>query len=157
MYICTQQYTFEVVEIRGAGQDEVCRESSVSPFPSFSTTVYLQKCVIRRGKRLEEGCEEGGGAWPKFSIVRGDEPPIGVGASVDPGDGDPLGGGGHQVYGLLQQPDGVVDLVVDDGLVKVVAVGPLQHLGFLLEPLERVILRVWWEGGRREGQQFIQR
>ncbi|TNN70239.1 hypothetical protein EYF80_019453 [Liparis tanakae] len=62
--------------------------------------------------------------------------------AIDPGDGDPLGGGGHQVYGLLQQPDGVVDLVVDDGLVEVVGVGPLQHLGFLLEPLERVILRV---------------
>lgn len=60
--------------------------------------------------------------------------------SVDPGDGDPLRGGGHQVDGLLQQSDGVVDLVVDDGLVKVVGVGPLQHLGFLLEPLERVIL-----------------
>lgn len=62
--------------------------------------------------------------------------------SVDPGDGDPLRGGGHQVYRLLQQPDGVVDLVVDDGLVKVVGVGPLQHLGFLLEPLKRVVLRV---------------
>lgn len=61
--------------------------------------------------------------------------------SVDPGDGDPLGGGGHQVHGLLQQSDGVVDLVVDDGLVEVVGVGPLQHLGFLLEPLEGVVLR----------------
>ena len=60
--------------------------------------------------------------------------------SVDPGDGDPLGGGGHQVHGLLQQSDGVVDLVVDDGLVEVVGVGPLQHLRFLLEPLKRVVL-----------------
>lgn len=48
--------------------------------------------------------------------------------SVDPGDGDPLRSGGHQVDGLLQQSDGVVDLVVDDGLVEVVSVGPLQHL-----------------------------
>lgn len=61
--------------------------------------------------------------------------------SVDPGDGDPLRSGGHQVYGLLQQADGVIDLIVDDGLVKVVSVGPLQHLRFFLEPLKRVILR----------------
>lgn len=61
--------------------------------------------------------------------------------SVDPGDGDPLGGGGHQVYGLLQHAEGVVDLVVDDGLVEVVGVGVLQHLGFFLEPLEGVVLR----------------
>lgn len=63
--------------------------------------------------------------------------------SVDPGDRDPLRSGGHQVYGLLQQPDGVINLIVDDGLVKVVSVGQLQHLRFLLQPLERVILRVW--------------
>lgn len=60
--------------------------------------------------------------------------------SVDPGDGDPLGGGGHQVYGLLQHAEGVVDLVVDDGLVEVVGVGVLQHLGFFLEPLKGVVL-----------------
>lgn len=48
--------------------------------------------------------------------------------SVDPGDGDPLGSGGHQVHGLLQQADGVIDLIVDDGLVKVVSVGSLKHL-----------------------------
>lgn len=69
-------------------------------------------------------------------IVRGEER-----VSVDPGDGDPLSGGGHQVHGLLQQANGVVNLVVDDGLVKVMSVGPLQHLGFLLESLERVVLR----------------
>lgn len=60
--------------------------------------------------------------------------------SVDPGDGDPLSRGGHQVNSLLQQADGVVDLVVNDGLVEVVSVGPLQHLRFLLEPLEWVVL-----------------
>lgn len=48
--------------------------------------------------------------------------------SVDPGDGDPLGSGGHQVYGLLQQADGVIDLIIDDGLIKVVSVGSLKHL-----------------------------
>lgn len=48
--------------------------------------------------------------------------------SVDPGDRDPLRSGGHQVYSLLQQSDGVINLIVDDGLVKVVSVGPLQHL-----------------------------
>lgn len=60
--------------------------------------------------------------------------------SVDPGDGDPLGSGGHQVHGLLQQADGVIDLIVDDGLVKVVSVGSLKHLWFLLEPLKRLVL-----------------
>ena len=60
--------------------------------------------------------------------------------SVDPGDGHPLGGGGHQVHGLLQQADGVVDLVVDDGLVKVVGVGALQQLRLLLQPLQGVVL-----------------
>lgn len=48
--------------------------------------------------------------------------------SVDPGDGHPLGGGGHQVHGLLQQADGVVDLIIDDGLIEVVGVGSLKHL-----------------------------
>lgn len=61
--------------------------------------------------------------------------------SVDPGDGDPLRGGGHQVDGLLQQSDGVVDLVVDDGLVEAVGVGLLQDLRLLLQPLERLVLQ----------------
>lgn len=60
--------------------------------------------------------------------------------SVNPGDGDPLGGGGDQVHGLLQQADGVVDFVVDDGLVEVVGVGSLEHLRLFLEALERVVL-----------------
>lgn len=60
--------------------------------------------------------------------------------SVDPGDGDPLGSGGHQVHSLLQQADGVVDLIVDDGLIEVVSVGSLKHLRFLLEPLKRLVL-----------------
>lgn len=61
--------------------------------------------------------------------------------SVDPRDWDPLRSGGHQIYSLLQQADGVVYLIVDDGLVKVVSIGPLQHLRLLLQPLKRVILR----------------
>lgn len=69
-------------------------------------------------------------------IIKGDER-----LSVDPGDRDPLRSGGHQVYSFLQQADGVVNLIVDDGLVKVVSVGPLQQLRFFLEPLERLILR----------------
>lgn len=64
----------------------------------------------------------------------------GGGVSVDPGDGDPLGSGGHQVHGLFQQADGVVDLVVDDRLVEVVGVGGLEHLRLLLEPLKGVVL-----------------
>lgn len=65
-------------------------------------------------------------------IVEGDERVAVECMSVDPGDGNPLRSGGHQVHGLLQQADGVVDLVVDDGLVKVVSVGLLQHLRLLL-------------------------
>lgn len=37
-------------------------------------------------------------------------------------------------------PDGLINLVVDDGQVKVVGVGLLQDLGLLLQPLERLIL-----------------
>lgn len=61
-------------------------------------------------------------------IVQGDERIAVQCMSVDPGDRDPLGSGGHQIYSLLQQSDGVINLIVDDGLVKVVSVGPLQHL-----------------------------
>lgn len=64
----------------------------------------------------------------------------GGGGSVDPGHGDPLAGGAHQVDGLLQVPDGLIDLVVDDGLVEVVGVGLLQDLGLLLQSLERLVL-----------------
>lgn len=67
---------------------------------------------------------------------------VGECLSVDPGDGDPLSGAGHQVHGLFQQTDGVVDLVVDYGLVEVVSVGPLEHLRFFLEPLKGVVLVV---------------
>lgn len=45
--------------------------------------------------------------------------------SVHPGDRHPLRGGGHQVHSFLQQADGVVNLVVYDGLVEVVGVGSL--------------------------------
>lgn len=55
--------------------------------------------------------------------------------SVDPGHGNPLAGGAHQIHGLLQVPDGLVNLVVDDGLVEVVGVGLLQDLRLFLEPL----------------------
>lgn len=56
--------------------------------------------------------------------------------SVHPGHRDPLTGGAHQVNGLLQVPDGLVNLVVDDGLVEVVCVGLLQDLRLFLQPLE---------------------
>lgn len=60
--------------------------------------------------------------------------------SVDPGHRNPLAGGAHQIDGLLQVPDSVIDLIVDDGLVKVVGVGLLQDLRLLLQPLQRLIL-----------------
>lgn len=47
-------------------------------------------------------------------------------SSVDPGHGDPLTGGAHLLHSLLQVPDGLVNLVVDNGHVKVVGVGLLQ-------------------------------
>lgn len=37
-------------------------------------------------------------------------------------------------------PDGLINLVVDDGLVEVVGVGLLQDLRLLLQPLERLVL-----------------
>lgn len=37
-------------------------------------------------------------------------------------------------------PDGLIDLVVDDGLVEVVGVGLLQDLRLLLQPLEGLVL-----------------
>lgn len=36
--------------------------------------------------------------------------------------------------------DGLIDLIVDDGLVEVVGVGLLQDLRLLLQPLERLVL-----------------
>lgn len=59
---------------------------------------------------------------------------------VDPGNGHPLARRAHEVDGLLEVSDGLVDLVVDDGLVKVVCVGLLQDLRLLLQPLERLVL-----------------
>lgn len=52
---------------------------------------------------------------------------------VDPGHRNPLSCSAHQVYSLLQVPDCLIDLVVDDGLVKVVCVGLLEDLGLLLQ------------------------
>lgn len=60
--------------------------------------------------------------------------------SVDPGYGNPLRSVRDQVHGFLQQANGVVDFVVDNGLIKIVSVGVLQHLRFLLESLKRVVL-----------------
>lgn len=60
--------------------------------------------------------------------------------SVDPGHRNPLAGGAHQIHGLFQVPDGLVDLVVDNGLVKVVGVGLLQDLRLFLQPLQRFVL-----------------
>lgn len=70
--------------------------------------------------------------------------------SVDPRDGHPLAGGADHVDGLLQVPDGLVDLIVDDGLVKVVSVRLLQDLGLLLQPLEGLVL-----SGTRGGSQGV--
>lgn len=56
--------------------------------------------------------------------------------SVHPGHRDPLTGGAHQVNGLLQVPDGLINLIVDDGLVEIVCVGLLQDLRLFLQPLE---------------------
>lgn len=51
-----------------------------------------------------------------------------------------MAGGAHQVHGLLQVLDGLVNLIVDDGHVEVVGVGLLQDLRLFLQPLERLIL-----------------
>lgn len=144
MYICTQPYAFEAVAKKGAGAGRSVGASvgrQLLRFPLFRQQFIYRKGRVQRERRVRRGFR------PKFSIRAGSETK-GSGrraverTSVDPGDGDPLRRGGHQVHGLLQQSDGVVDLVVDDGLVEVVGVGPLQHLRFLLEPLKRVVLRV---------------
>lgn len=59
---------------------------------------------------------------------------------VHPGHRHPLRSAGHQVDGILQQPDSVVDLVIDDHLIEVMSVGVLQRLRLLLQPLERLVL-----------------
>ncbi len=59
---------------------------------------------------------------------------------VHPGHRHPLRSAGHQIDGLLQQPDRVVDLVIDDHLIEVMRVGELQRLRLLLQPLERLVL-----------------
>lgn len=75
------------------------------------------------------------------------------GISVDPGHRDPLAGGAHQVHGLLQERDGFVDLVVDDGLVEAVGVGVLQDLRLLLQPLQGLVLGA----GRGRGERQVVR
>lgn len=61
--------------------------------------------------------------------------------SVDPGHRDPLAAGGHQVHGLLQEDDGLLDLIVDERHVEVMAVRLLQDLRLLLQPLQRLVLQ----------------
>lgn len=51
---------------------------------------------------------------------------VGGASSEDPVDGDPLGLAAQFVHGGLQRLEGLVQVVVDDGQVKVVAVGPLD-------------------------------
>lgn len=46
--------------------------------------------------------------------------------SIDPGHRDPLTDGAHLVHSLLQVPDGLINLIVDNSHVEVVGVGLLQ-------------------------------
>lgn len=50
--------------------------------------------------------------------------PPGGSVSVDPANGDPLGLKGQPFHHLLQLLEGLVQIVIDNGQVEVVAVGP---------------------------------
>lgn len=65
----------------------------------------------------------------------------GWGPLIHPGHRDPLRGAGHQINGLLQQADGLVDLIIDNGLIKVMRVRVLESLRLFLQPLERFVLK----------------
>ncbi len=54
---------------------------------------------------------------------------------VDPGHWNPLGCGANQVYGFLQELNSLVNLIIDDGLVKIMCICLLEDLGLLLQPL----------------------
>lgn len=59
--------------------------------------------------------------------------------SVHPGDRYPLGRSLDLLNGGLQGTDGLVDVVVDDNQVEVVAVGLFQHFGLFGESLQAAV------------------
>lgn len=59
----------------------------------------------------------------------------GLAVLVDPGHRNPLGGAANHVYGFLQEADGLVNFIIDDGLVKVMCICLLEDLRLLLQPL----------------------
>ena len=65
--------------------------------------------------------------------------------SVDPGYGDPLRRLVDLLQSPLQYPNGLVDIVVNNGEVEVVAVGLLQAVALLGQALQRpvVVLKHW--------------
>lgn len=60
------------------------------------------------------------------------------GESVDPADGNPLRLHEQLLHGLLQLVEGLVQVVIDDSQVKVVAVGPTDP-GTLIHSLLQII------------------
>lgn len=87
-----------------------------------------------------------------FSDDDGDGAGGGVRTSVDPWDGHPLAAVAYQLHGLLQVADGVIDLVVDDGLVEIVRVRLLQDLRLLLKTLQGLVLSEWGEAKVKASQ-----
>ncbi len=94
------------------------RWASVCIMGKFCFFFFLQRCTaeceVMKGVRLQvDG----------FVVL------------VDPGHWNPLGCGANQVYGFLQEPNSLVNLIIDDGLVKIVCICLLEDLGLLLQPL----------------------
>lgn len=92
----------------------VCIMGNLQVFFFFSFFLLLAKYEVMKGVRLQvDG----------FAVL------------VDPGHWNPLGRAANQVYGFLQEPNSLVNLIIDDGLVKIVCVCLLEDLGLFLQPL----------------------
>ena len=73
------------------------------------------------------------------SPVTGGRPRAGGVPSVDPADGHPLRRGADLLQSPLQDADGLVDVVVDDGQVEEVPVGGLQGVGLAGQLLQAAV------------------
>lgn len=83
-------------------------------FVFFFLQRFTAKCEVMKGIRLQVD---------------------GFADLVDPRHWNPLGCGANQVYGFLQEPNSLVNLIIDDGLVKIVCICLLEDLRLLLQSL----------------------
>ena len=87
------------------------------------------------------------------SPLTGGRPRAGGVPSVDPADGHPLRRGADLLQSPLQDADGLVDVVVDDGQVEEVPVGGLQCVGLAGQLLQAAV-KVLDRGERLNGLAF---